>query len=349
MKKEIYNTLTEYISYYKDYSFKEREFNIVDATIFGYLSYQPCSNIHDGATLDELYEACTKLEKEDIHGLMGYISIDILKAMKDSKRYKDVLVYDSKKRIDFDVQFGAVTFRWDNVAYVSFEGSSATMAGWVENFNLYAEYPTITQKMSIEYLNDVIKDLDEIIYVGGHSKGGNSAMVASMESVDSIFNRIKTIYNLDGPGFRELEFNSTKFNKMHEKCLNILPDGSMVGILMNNKDYTFIKSNESGVKKHYPYNWCIYGEFFIPGEQDKFSKGIQEQLNTNLDKVDMNDYRKLLMVFKKFFKDNNLVTTHDFDDMTFVKLKNMFDDVKDVDPETRKRFFEMIKVLLIRG
>ena len=59
--------------------------------------------------------------------------------------------------------------------------------------------------------------------------------------------------------------------------------------------------------------------------------------------------KKLLMVFKKFFIDNNLVTTHDFDDMTFVKLKNMFDDVKDVDPETRKRFFEMIKVLLIRG
>ena len=46
---------------------------------------------------------------------------------------------------------------------------------------------------------------------------------------------------------------------------------------------------------------------------------------------------------------DNLVTSHDFDDMTFTKLKDMFNDVKDVDPETRKRFFEMVKVLFIRG
>lgn len=349
MKKEINNTLTEYIEYYKDFTFKDREFNVVDATILGYISYQPCAKIKDGATLDELYEKCIGLDKEDIHGLMGYISIDILKAMKDTKRYKDILVYDIKKKIDFDVQFGALTFRWNNVAYVSFEGSSASMAGWVENFNLYAEYPTMTQKLAISYLNDVIKDTDEVIYVGGHSKGGNCAMVSSMEAVDSIFDRIKTIYNLDGPGFREEEFKTDKFKKMNKKCLNILPDGSMVGILMNNENYNFIKANESGVKKHYPFNWVVYGEFLAKGEQDKFSKGMQQQLCTNLDKVDMNDYKKLLKVFKKFFKDNNLVTSHDFDDLTFVKLKKMFDDVKDVDPETRKRFFEMIKVILIRG
>jgi hypothetical protein len=93
----------------------------------------------------------------------------------------------------------------------------------------------------------------------------------------------------------------------------------------------------------------MFGECFRKGEQNKASKELQMQLSSNIDKVNMDDYKKLVMAFKNFFKENNLVTSHDFDDMTFTKLKDMFDEVKDVDPETRKRFFEMIKVLLFRG
>ena len=348
MKNKMTNNFLEYIDYYKDNTFDEIHFNMIDAALLAFLSYEPCFDIKDDSTFEDLYNACLKMDEKDIHGAMAYINIDMLNVLKDVKRYKDIKVYNVQKQVDSDIQFGAVTFRWNNVAYVSFEGTSASMAGWVENFNLYAEYPTDTQKMAIDYLNNTIKDEDEIIYVGGHSKGGNLAMCASMETSNSIFNRIEKIYNLDGPGFREEEFNSDKYNKMHEKCINLLPDGSMVGILLNNKDYIFIEAQDIGFKKHYPFNWKMFGEFFKKGEQDKFSKGMQLQLSSNLDKVDMNDYKKLLSAFKNFFKENNLVTSRDLDDMTFIKMKDMFDDVKDVDPETRKRFFEMIKVLFIR-
>ena len=119
--------------------------------------------------------------------------------------------------------------------------------------------------------------------------------------------------------------------------------------LMNNKNYNFVEAQDISFKKHYPFNWKIFGEFFKKGEQNNASKDLQIQLTSNLDKVNMDDYKKLVSAFKNFFKENNLVTSHDFDDMTFTKLKDMFNDVKDVDPETRKRFFEMVKVLFIRG
>lgn len=349
MKNKITNNFLEYLEYYKDYSFDEIRFNDIDATLLAFLAYAPCIEIDDNSTFEDLYNKCKFMNEENIHGSMAYVTIDILEVLKDTKRYNDIRIYNIKKQVDSNLQFGAITYRWNNIAYVAFEGTSASMAGWVENFNLYAEYPTDTQKLAIDYLNNTITENDEIIYVGGHSKGGNLAMCASMETTDSIFNRINKIYNLDGPGFRDQEFNTDKFKRMNNKCINILPDGSMVGILMNNTNYNFVEAQDMGFKKHYPFNWKIYGEFFKKGEQDKLSKSIQLQLSSNLDKVNMDDYKKLVTAFKNFFKENNLVTSHDFDDMTFTKLKDMFDDVKDVDPETRKMFFEMIKVLLIRG
>ena len=349
MKNKIINNFLEYIEYYKDYSFEEIHFNTIDAAILGFLSYQPCIKVEDNSTFTDLYNACISMKKEEIHGAMAYVSIDMLSYIKDARRYENIRIYNIQKQVDSDIQFGAITFRWNNIAYVSFEGTSASMAGWVENFNLYAEYPTDTQKIGIDYLNNTIKDTDEIIYVGGHSKGGNLAMCSSMETSNDIFDRIKTIYNLDGPGFREEEFNTDKFKRMNNKCINILPDGSMVGILMNNKNYNFVEAQDISFKKHYPFNWKIFGEFFKKGEQNNASKDLQIQLSSNLDKVNMDDYKKLVSAFKNFFKENNLVTSHDFDDMTFTKLKDMFNDVKDVDPETRKRFFEMVKVLFIRG
>ncbi len=348
MSVNMKNSLLEYLEYYKDYEYSSIHFNIVDATILGFLAYEPVYDIKDGSSLNELYEASLKLEDRDIHGAMAHITIQLLEQMKDSNRYKDIKVYGVTKTINSDVQFGAITFRCDDFTYVSYEGTSASMSGWVENFLLYSDYPTETQVMSIDYLKNVINDDDSVIYVGGHSKGGNLAMCASMETTKSIFNRIKTVYNLDGPGFREEEYNTDKFNKMHDKCINILPDGSMVGILLNNNDYNFVEAQDMGFKKHYPFNWKIFGEFFKKGEQSKYSIEIQKQLNTSTDKINIDDYRKLVEAFKDFFKENNLVTSHDLNELTFVKLKEMFDDVKDVDPETRKRFFEMIKLLFTR-
>ena len=75
-----------------------------------------------------------------------------------------------------------------------------------------------------------------VIIIGGHSKGGNLAMAASMEVDNNIFNRIKKIYNFDGPGFRRQEIETEKFKRVNEKTINILPSGSLVGILMENQE-----------------------------------------------------------------------------------------------------------------
>lgn len=341
------NSLLEFVEKYKNKTFEELSICEMDALVLANLAYQPCTSLDDESYISDLFNKCVEMG-DKVHGAMAHVAMELLGHMKDSVRYKDLKVYGVSKEVTFDVQFGGITFRNDYFTYVAYEGTSSSMIGWVENFLLPCDYPTQTQKVSVEYLNKVINDDDLVIYVGGHSKGGNAAMCAVMECNDSIFDRINNVYNFDGPGFRSEEFNSDKFERMNNKCINILPDGSMVGILLNNKNYNFIQSRETGFKKHYSLNWIFDETNLIPGEQEELSKGMQMQLASNLNKVDINDYRKLVYAFKNVFKDNYLITSHDLNEEMFINIKNKLFSVEGVPEETKYMFFEMIKTLLFR-
>ena len=53
----------------------------------------------------------------------------------------------------------------------------------------------------------------------------------------SILQRIKKIYNFDGPGFRKQEYESNKYQALTKKLVNIMPSGSLVGVLLYNDNY----------------------------------------------------------------------------------------------------------------
>ena len=224
--------IIDYVKYYGNSTFDEIKFNQMDALVYSILVYLPVKNVINGTKISELSKY---VDSEKVRGAVGPIAADILPTVLKSPRYKDIQVYNFDKREDDEVQFGAVTFRSSENTFVTFEGTNAAIIGWIENFMLTSEYPTRTQKLAIEYINHTILNSDTKILVGGHSKGGNLAMSASMECRDDIFDRIETIYNFDGPGFRKEEFESDKFKRMNSKTINVLPEGSLIGILMLNK------------------------------------------------------------------------------------------------------------------
>ena len=64
--------------------------------------------------------------------------------------------------------------------FVAFEGTDDSMVGWHEDFDMMHTFPIPSQKLAMEYLNQVITRKYHRVYVGGHSKGGNLAMTACM-------------------------------------------------------------------------------------------------------------------------------------------------------------------------
>ena len=208
----------DYAKYYKDYNFDEILFNQMDALIFSMLAYLPVSNFERGCNISNLMQ---KLEDGKIKGAGAPISIELMNIIESSRRFANVEVANATNQEDTEVQFGAITFRTKNSTIVAYQGTNSSIIGWIENFMLTSEYPTKTQKLSINYLNSTITKKDKNIYVVGHSKGGNLAMTASMEADEDIFSRINKIYNFDGPGFREKELNTDKFKRMNKKTINI--------------------------------------------------------------------------------------------------------------------------------
>ena len=314
-----------YIDYYGNYSFSQIKINEIDYLIFATLSYLPCIEIKDGMSIKNLGDKILKLDKSSFLGMMTPKAIDLLEAIYNKKRYKNIRVYKLTKTINDYIQFGAISFRYKNNLIVSFEGTNNAMSGWIENFKLLTAFPTKTHELGLDYLYKVVRPSDKNIYLCGHSKGGNLAMVSSYLSKDSIFNRIKRIYNFDGPGFRKEEFNTDRFKSVNIKTSNYLPDGSLVGILLFNKKYSYLETNGIAFQKHYPFNWLMYG-------------GV----------INYKDYNLCVNELDKFFKDNNIINTYDLQNIKFDKVVSLFNSYKNIDKNTRDIFIELIKSVLFR-
>ena len=332
-----------YSDYYSDYSFSQIKINDIDYLILATLSYLPFVEVKNGTSLKELGNIILKIDKAKLKGNITPRAYELLEQVYNKKRYKNLRVYNFEKVYNKSIQFGAIGFRYKNNLIVAFEGTNNSIAGWVENFKLVSEFPTKTHNYALDYLKRIVKFSDKNIYLCGHSKGGNSAMVSAYLSTDRILNRVRTIYNFDGPGFRKEEFNTDRFNKVNHKTINYLPDGSLIGILLFNKKYKYLETNGVAFQKHYPFNWNTYGGFLKKSELSSTSKKLKKNIDDSLIKVDYKEYDKCVKALEKFFKDNNIVNTTDFQNIKFEDVLKMFNDIKDVDKDTKNLFISFIK------
>lgn len=334
----------EYIKYYKKSTFDEINFNVMDALIYSILSYLPLENIEDGSNFNMMLKKLKDIEFEK--DSLNFNAKEILKITYQSKRYENVRIFNVSKKENEYLQFGAMTFRDKDYTFVAFQGTNGTLIGWKENFNLSYSYLTATQKEAIRYLDETINDYDKNVYIGGHSKGGNLAMTVGMECKKNQFNKIKKIFNFDGPGFRKEQFESEKFEIMSKKLCNILPDGSLVGILLNNKNYNYIKSKGKGVEKHNPFNWYVFGQFFVENKIHESSKNLHENINKSVELLNVNDMQTVIDTLYSFLVKNNIKYIKDIKYINVSEFKNMIEQLRGTDENTRKLFFDVAKVLI---
>ena len=126
----------------------------------------------------------------------------LFKSLSESKRFQSVLVTHYFHIVDkeIDMQISGMTFVLPNdTLYVAFKGTDETITGWKEDFDLSYKDVIPSQKKAVSYLNEILSSFVRPVYVGGHSKGGNLAMYASLFCKDS--DLIVKVYNNDGPGF----------------------------------------------------------------------------------------------------------------------------------------------------
>lgn len=334
-------TIYDYLDYYKNCSFEEIGFNQMDAMLFACLVYLPIKSFSENKSYKDFVSYAYTFYKDDYSGVMKPSSFALLNKIKISKRYENIIISNFKNVRNNDTQFGAMSVRFNDNLLIAFKGSDSSLISWIENLRLNYQYPTYTQSKGIKYAKDNILDSDKNVYLVGHSKGGNLAMCAGMEIPSGLRDKVKVIYNFDGPGFLKKEYEK-KFNLIKEKVVNIVPSGSVVGMCLYNDIFKSVKSKDLAFGEHYPVGWGVFGEFFVKTSLSRVSKQIHEMTTTNLDAVDK---KQLGETIEELCKGLGVDYDSDFH-LSMSEIWEIIRNMKGIDPKVYKYLTSVMQTLM---
>ncbi|MDQ0221599.1 DUF2974 domain-containing protein [Streptococcus moroccensis] len=265
------SNLIQYVHETAHLNFYDLEPNEVDALVLTELSYLPFEDIvSPDFTKVRLFEVTeryfTKHGNKPTSVIVHQNRLNLLKAVAQSKRYKNikVLAYRNEYDLDLQKQFAAVTFEWRPRHYhVAFRGTDDTIIGWKEDFHLTYMKTIPAQESALSYLQTVINHLSGQFSLSGHSKGGNLAVFAGSQIDEASRNNIESILTFDSPGLNQTILNTEGFLAQAEKIQTYVPQDSIIGMLLEMPtDAIIVKSKATGILQHDTFSWVIRGEQF---------------------------------------------------------------------------------------
>lgn len=346
------STLKDYIEHYKDISFDEIPFNEVDNLILAQLSYFELEGIVASnrnivsfeKALRQYYEryprTTSRKKRIGIEETI-YLYYDLF----EGKRFRDLGLSNYVNELSKEKQFSAILIHLPNhTVYVSYSGTDDTIIGWEEDFHMAYLFPVPAQERSISYLNNSISWFDRKIFVGGHSKGGNLAMVAAMYARPSIRSRIQAVYNNEGPGFPDEIFYSKAYQLMSKKLHMYIPEDSVIGVLFHYpSEYNVIKSTANGIWQHDGNTWECFGGRFIRSTRTKGSISNEQKIKQWLELYNTLERKKIVVNFFEVFKRSGITKKSELDNLTIRKAITIINQFRSIAPEEKQILIDSFK------
>ncbi len=285
----MYNS-HEYMIRYADKSFDEVPFGGADSFCLCQSFYVPSFNkTYETVGKKEIAYSELAAKTFDLFGgkykkvgmvLSPQISVRLVQ-MARSARFGSLTVTDSCEVFEADpaVQFAALTLRMpDGTAIVLFRGTDDSVIGWKEDLDILVKKGMPSHQLAVEYLEKAASENDGEIIVCGHSKGGNLALYAALACKDETRERLRTVYNIEGPGFHNYDWYSTKpYLDILPKYEHLVPTSSFVGMMLaHDNDFKVVKNAmHLGPLQHDLSFWQI------EGNQPAYAKGLSVQGKLN--------------------------------------------------------------------
>ena len=334
-------------------SFREYPFNEVDSLVLSTIAY-----FNFDKDIPSLFSNGKK-QLKDITIKESYVSslgdknqyIKLLENAINNPRFNELYLdnYYDKEIKEEEIQFRALTFENKDFMYISYMGTKIDcLYSWKEDFKLSYLKQVPAQKYALKYLNKVMLSTLKPIYVGGHSKGGNLAIYASMNTFLLNKLRIKKIFSHDGPGFIKEIFESNKYKSIKNKIYKTVPSTAIVGMFFNNDDdYKVVKAAHQGFRQHSPINWGVKNSAFaILKDRSRLSKFIDKRFTTWVDNLTdeqkINFTNCLFEALEKGGFDSMDIANRNYMSM----IKAVRKGLNNVDKETRELIVEIFKRLI---
>jgi len=328
----------------------EKELSEIDSAIFAFLSYADFTSIFDKEKMSiqdigRKYLGFHLTEKNN-NIIAVKEACNLLKYIKDTKRFRNCFIYNYKYEGTSEIQFGAISIEYKkNEVYVSFEGTDELISGWSEDLRLSYEFPTKSHKKAIEYLNRYFTFSNKKIIVGGHSKGGNLALVAGAYANFFVRSKIKKIYNFDGPGLLEKEFLSKQFQDVIKKYVHIIPDYSVVGLLLGNTNTKVVKSKNKTILSHNIYYWEIANSSFVESTLSTFSNQLKDDIDNWIIQYSDEEKRDFVENFEEVCKNATVNSLLDFKEKK-TKVLDFIYSSKNFNDKSRRLLLDFFTIIL---
>ena len=348
------NTIHEYVKQYGRFTFQESPMNEVDNVVFSSLAYLDFSDCIDGeeeitlSVLAQRYFRRNSSQKIRKNPSSVRKMIETFSLCSKSRRYQDIIVHHFCHVIDETTQFQALCFTISKgTMFVAFEGTDDSLIGWREDFDMMHTFPIPSQKLAMTYLNQMITRKYHRVYVGGHSKGGNLAMTACMYLPFWKQHKVKQIYNNDGPGFRKEEYESKEFKRIEKKLRVIIPESSVVGLLLyHKKDVQVIKSLGRGIYQHDLSNWLCYGAYFTPGTLTDEAKNQARRFSICFQKYSYAKKKEFVNILFSLFQKCNITVFSEITNPKISKLIRLINASRKLDKESKELLIDVFRIVL---
>lgn len=342
----------DYIKWRGDLTLKQSEFNEIDNLILSRFVYFPFDDIMQENEIVSIRELGERFEKATIDEvqILQKEDVDFFPLMAKTTRFGMMRATKYVNKIDTaeEKQFSAITILLpDDTIYVAYRGTDNTIVGWKEDFNLSFKSHVASQLDSVKYLENISQYYSNPIRVGGHSKGGNLAVYASVFVNKDIKDRIINVYNNDGPGFDDEIVALEQYKQIIKKVHTYIPQESIFGRLLNHKEkYTIIESTQKGVMQHDLYTWQLLGSEFIHlKEVTDGSKFVDKTLKDWLIQTDTKQREQLVDLVFQIINTTEAETLIDIKNKWLSNAKIIMKSYKNIDSESKQMVLKTLTSL----
>ncbi len=278
----------EYIETNGNVSFCDVPFGDADNLLFCQIFYMPFERVVSESFNDlpvPFPKACNEVfaSRNYQHKKLGLMipadgSHNIMR-MAVQPRFAEMKIVGVKEVLSAEpaVQFGAGTFLLpDGSMVIVYRGTDDTILGWKEDLDICARKEIPSYQLALDYLEKAAAAFDGPIILCGHSKGGHVALYAALKTSEAIRERIRTVYNNDGPGYYDYRlFHTKEYGDILPRYRHLVPHSSFVGMMLSHDyDFTAVTSNlPLGPLQHDLKSWQIVdGELLTRSDVDILAK-----------------------------------------------------------------------------
>ncbi|MCR5097481.1 MAG: DUF2974 domain-containing protein [Lachnospiraceae bacterium] len=346
--------IEDYIKWRGDLTFDVDPFNEVDNLILAQLAYTDFGGIvpaekSDPISLKDASKMFFEMHTdEEIMNTVMTVKVApyLMPLMLESERFKrlKLCAYVSETDNETQIQFSVVTFLLpDNTYYVAFRGTDRSMIGWKEDFNMSYLYETPAQKAAVQYINENFKRSKKPLRVGGHSKGGNLAVFASSFCLESIQERIITVYTNDGPGFREEVLSAPGYNRILPRIVSIVPDQTFISSIQSHKEkHNYVKSSEKGgINQHDAMTWQVLGNRFEHTVRSGKAEVVNKAMHEWLSGISDEKRERFVDILFDVLMSDGVDTADDLMSGGLKGFGEKFKRIKELDKEDQKILFDV--------